>query len=166
MRSAERRHATVLAELAGYAVNLDANRLPNPSVDGEARVMRNVLRRAGIRAADVGYVNAHGSASPLGDRTEVAALHDVFDATAPWVNSTKELTGHCLAGAGAVEAVATVVQLREGFLHPNPGLANPIDPRCRFVGRHAVPAQPRYALSNSFGFGGFNSSILLANPVS
>src|SRR5205814_6061472 len=117
---------------------------------------------------EVGYVNAHGSASPLGDRTEVAALHRTFgaDVAVPWINSTKALTGHCLAGAGAVEAVATVVQLRDGFLHPNPGLADPIDPVCRFVRGDAVPARPRYALSNSFGFGGFNSSILLVILVS
>jgi malonyl-[acp] decarboxylase len=166
--SAQRRRATVLAEVAGYGLNLDANRLPNPSVDGEARAMLNVVQRAGIRTAEVGYVNAHGSASPLGDRTEVAALHRAFgaDAGVPWINSTKALTGHCLAGAGAVEAVATVVQLREGFVHPNPGLADPIDPVCRFVGGRAVPVRTRYALTNSFGFGGFNSSVLLADPVS
>jgi malonyl-ACP decarboxylase len=165
-RSARARQAQVLAELAGCGVALDANRLAHPSEDGEVRAMRSALSRAGLPASQVGYVNAHGTGSRLGDRTEAAALDRVFDGVPgpPWVNSTKSMVGHCLSGAGAVEAVATVLQLRDGFVHPNVGLRHPIATRCRLVGVDGHPCRLVTALSNSFGFGGFNTSIVLTRP--
>ena len=78
----------------------------------------------------------------------------------PWINATKALVGHCLSAAGVVEAIATVVQMRHGFVHPNPYLSRPIDPRYRFVGGCAEPARVDVALSNSAGFGGFNTCVL------
>jgi malonyl-ACP decarboxylase len=166
-RSARRRGAPALAELAGYGLRLDASRLAAPSERGEAQVIASAMGQAGLSGRDIGYVNAHGSASPLGDRTEAAALARAFgaDVCLPWVNSTKGLVGHCLSAAGVVEAVATVLQMRGGFVHPNAGLAEPVDRRCRFAGPAACRAEITFALSNGFGFGGLNSCIALAQPA-
>lgn len=164
--SARHRAVAVHALLTGYAQRLDANSLANPAEDGEVTVMVNALQRAGRKPREVGYVNAHGTGSPLGDRTEIRALRRVFggQGQGPWVNSTKALVGHCLSAAGVVEAVATVVQLRDGFLHPNTGLRRPPSPGCRFVGQHAEQVRAGLALSNGFGFGGFNTCVALAAP--
>ncbi len=159
--SAEERGVKVLCEIAGTSLVLDGTHLPSPSEEGEARAMRGALAEAGLDPSEVGYVNAHGSSSPLGDACECAALRAVFDPSRPWVNSTKSLTGHCLNAAGLVELVACALQLDQGFLHPNRNLEAPIDPSLRFVGSRAEPVEESWALSNSFGFGGFNSSVLL-----
>ena len=142
---------------------LDGNSLANPDVAGEINAMRAALREAGVAAADIGYVNAHGSASVLGDAVECEALAAVFGghlAGLP-VNSTKSLTGHCLFAAGIVEFIACALQLNHGFLHPNLNLTNPLDTRINFAGATARPLQAQLALSNGFGFGGFNSSLVL-----
>lgn len=162
--SARRRGAPVLARVAGYGLALDGNSQADPDQRGESEVMTAALRMAGVPPEAVGYVNAHGTGSPLGDRTEAAALRQVFGdgPDRPWINATKALTGHCLYSAGVVEAVATVLQLRGGFVHPNVNLHRPIDPGLRFVGRTARPVEISYALSNGFGFGGIDTSVLLA----
>ncbi len=164
--SAARRGAMVYAKLAGYAIRLDGNRLADPSEQGEAAVMAGAIQRADLVPSDVTYMNTHGSGSPLGDQIELASLRRVFGsaAGAPWLNATKALTGHCLGAAAVLEAVATVIQMQEGFLHPNVGLCQPIDAQFRFTGGHAKPARIAVAQSNSFGFGGINSSILFLNP--
>ena len=165
--SAERREARILAVLAGYAAKLDGNSQADPSEEGEARVMRMAMDRAGVRPEQVGYVNAHGTSSPCGDDTEVRAFHRAFgDAIeVPVVNSTKGWVGHCLSSAAIVEAVAVLVQMRDGFIHPNANLDQPIDPLVRFAGREAREMKIEHALSNAFGFGGFNSSVLFAQPA-
>ena len=164
--SAARRAVPVLARLAGYAAALDGNSLSNPDPLGEARAMRAALLSAGTAAAAVDYVNAHGTGTPAGDDAELKALRELFNAgdPAPWLNSTKALTGHCLSAAGVLEAVATVAQIRAGFVHPNPALTEAAEPGHRLVGRTASPARIERALSNSFGFGGFNSSVLICGP--
>ncbi|MFB7664923.1 beta-ketoacyl synthase N-terminal-like domain-containing protein [Kitasatospora sp. NPDC056138] len=164
--SARARGRAASAVLRGYGSALDGNQLADPSAAGEARAMRTALRRAGLAPREIGYVNTHGTASPLGDRTELAALRLALgdEAGTPWINSTKAVTGHCLASAGVVETVATVLQLERGFVHPTPGLRRPIDPGYRFAGTAAEGARPGFALSNGFGFGGFNTSLLLARP--
>ncbi|MEO3808338.1 beta-ketoacyl synthase N-terminal-like domain-containing protein [Sphaerisporangium sp. B11E5] len=164
--SARARGAEVLAELAGYDLKLDANSLPDPNEDGEAKVMTGAMEMAGVEPGQIDYVNAHATATPLGDEIEVRALGRVFgpDIGKPWVNSTKGLVGHCMCAAGVVEAVASIIQLRDGFVHPNLNLRRPIDDGCRFVRGAAQPADIQYALSNSFGFGGFNTSIVLRRP--
>lgn len=147
--------------LAGGAMVLDGNRNPDPSVDGELTAMRKALRSAGFKAEDVDYLNAHGTASPLGDATELSAVAQLFGRNGPWLNATKGLTGHCLGAGGVVEAVATLIQLRDGFLHPNPWLANPIRVDCRLVGPVTINQTLTRAMSNAFGFGGINTSIVL-----
>ena len=124
--------------------------------------MQDAMSQAGIDPSDVDYINTHGTSSPIGDQTEIAAIGECFAATpTPWLNATKGLTGHCIFAAGVVEAVATVIQMQERFLHPNRNLESPIDTHCRFVGSSARDAVIRVALSNSFGFGGINTSIVI-----
>jgi len=161
--SANARGVRPLAELAGGSLVLDGNRLSDPSPSGEAQAMRKALQMAKLSPSDVAYVNTHGTASILGDMTEIAALKEIFGAELPrvWLNSTKSLTGHCLTAAGAIEAIATILQMNHGFVHPNLNLEQPIDETCRFVGQERQSATIDVALSNSFGFGGINSSIVL-----
>jgi malonyl-ACP decarboxylase len=165
--TARRRGAKSGGELAGAASCLDGNHLPDPSTAGEVRAMRAALDDAGRRPDEIGYLNAHGSGSPIGDDVECAAIGEVFGAHAAAlrVNSTKPLTGHCLQSAGVVEAVATLLQLEERFVHPNPNLAQPITDQIGFVRDRAEPLAVTHALSNSFGFGGINSAILLARGI-
>lgn len=162
--SALRRGVPISVELSGFKLALDGNSLSNPSIDGEVRAIAGALSRSRLDAREIGYVNAHGTGTPVGDDAELAALESVFgDAiTAPWVNSTKALIGHTLSAAGAVEAVATVVQMKGGFVHGNPVLDHPVSDRHRFVGATAEAADIAHALSNSFGFGGFNTSVLFS----
>ncbi len=149
------------AVLAGHAQRLDGKRGAGPRPDRQAETIRAALAAAGLGPGDVDYVNAHATGSRLGDRAEAQALQEVFGAARPLVNSTKELVGHCLAAAGVVEAVATVLQLRDGFCHPNPNLTEPEDTRLEYVGEHAVPARLRAAVSTSFAFSGINAALVI-----
>ncbi len=159
--SAQRRGKPFLAELAGGAMVLDGHRLSEPNVEGETRVMLTALERAGVAADEVDYINTHGSSSPLGDTTEVQAIRRIYPKNTPMLNATKSITGHCLCAAGVVEAVAVVTQMQEGFLHPTLNLNDPIDPSAQFVGLQAIEKPINIAMSNSFGFGGINSCIIL-----
>ncbi|MBD3316027.1 MAG: beta-ketoacyl-ACP synthase [Chitinivibrionales bacterium] len=160
---AVRRGAAPAVEIAGVAVNLDGNSSSNPSLEGEVRAMHTAVESSGCSLENIDYVNTHGSSSPLGDKTEAEAIRQVFKSQAPrvWLNATKGLTGHCLYSAGVVEAVATVLQMHEGFLHPNKNLEEPVQKELRFCGREAIDHRITTALSNSFGFGGINTSIVL-----
>ncbi len=164
---AARRGAPRYGTLAGGAICLDANRSSDLNSQGAARAMRGALQDAGVAVDKIDYINAHATASRLGDGREVEAIKDVLQGRVGevWINATKELTGHCLWAAGVVEAAATLIQLRGGFLHPNPNLDEPIDGECRFVGPETRQAACTTALSNSFGFGGINTSVVLAAPA-
>ncbi|MCS1407948.1 MAG: Polyketide biosynthesis malonyl-ACP decarboxylase PksF [Verrucomicrobia subdivision 3 bacterium] len=157
------RGAEVLGEILGGAVVLDGNHLSDPSVRGESRAMREALMDAGVGAGEVGYINAHGTSSPLGDAVECEAIKAVFGGLlgGMWVNASKSLLGHCMSAAGVVEGVGVLVQLRGGFLHPNLNLEDPIDEEVRFVGSEAVGYSGCLGMSNSFGFGGINSSLVM-----
>lgn len=152
-----------LARICGGAVRLHGASSTAPDAAGEAEAMRAALRQGGLPPDAVEYLNTHGTSSPLGDRTELQAIEQVFGPHYPrlWLNATKAITGHCLHSAGIVELIACVIQMRDGFLHPNPNLDDPIDARARFCGRTAVHERAGIVLSNSFGFGGINTSILL-----
>lgn len=152
-----------LGEMKGTAIALDAHRYSEPNVLGESRVMQQAIAEAGMVPEDIHYLNTHGSGSIVGDETEVKAIHEVFkDLTNQvWLNATKGLIGHCLWSAGILEAITTLIQMQEGFLHPNLNLENPIDTSLRWVGKQAESVEIKTALSNSFGFGGMNSSVLL-----
>ncbi|AYY14158.1 beta-ketoacyl-ACP synthase [Actinobacteria bacterium YIM 96077] len=157
------RGARALARVRGGVITLDGNHLTTPSVDGEVRVMNRALRSAGISAAQVDYVNAHATSTPLGDQAEAEGLGRVFGeyGDQPWVNSTKSMLGHCLGSASALEAVATVQQLRYGFVHPNVNLKEPIVDTLRLAPAHAVDEPLSCAINNGFGFGGINTCVVL-----
>ena len=162
---AQKRNASILAEVVGYGMSGDANHITQPAEDGNGayRVMQASLRDAGVEAKQVGYVNAHGTSTPLGDAIETLALKRVFGEHAKKiaVSSTKSMTGHLLGGAGGLEAGISVLALRDQKLPPTINYAHP-DPACDldYVPNHARAADVEYALSNSFGFGGTNAALV------
>jgi 3-oxoacyl-[acyl-carrier-protein] synthase II len=162
---AERRGAKIIAEIVGYGMSGDAYHITQPAEggDGAFRVTIATLKDAKISASEVGYVNAHGTSTPIGDAIESAALKRVFGESAMKVpvSSTKSMTGHLLGGAGGLEAGISVLALRDQILPPTINYENP-DPACDldYVPNHARKAKLNYALSNSFGFGGTNASLL------
>jgi len=162
---AKRRGARILAEIVGYGMSGDAYHITAPVEDGDGafRVMQNTLRDAKVQPEQVGYVNAHGTSTPLGDRIETTAIKRAFGdhAYKLAVSSTKSMTGHLLGGAGGLEAGITVLALRDQTLPPTMNLDNP-DPECDldYVPNHARKTALEYAMSNSFGFGGTNGALL------
>lgn len=163
LESAQRavgRGAPTRAMLRGAASRSSASRSPSPDADAEAAVMADALRSADLGRHDVGVVNAHATASAPGDAAEAAAIRDVFGDDIPYVNASKALIGHCLASAGVLEAVGVLAQLEGGWLHPNPNLTDPIDD-LPWVGRSAQTWDGWCAVSNSFGFGGLHTSLVL-----
>ncbi len=160
-----RRGARIYAELPGYGMSSDAYHMtqPTPAGEGAARCMRAALRNAGVAPEMVGYINAHGTSTPLGDRSESDAVHTVFGEHARRLamSSTKSMTGHLLGAAGGVEAVFTSLTLHRGVLPPTINL-DQADEGCDldYVPHQARKAEVEVALSNSFGFGGTNSSLV------
>lgn len=161
---ASRRGARIYAELAGYGSSCDHHHLTAPHADGQARALRQALKQAGLAPDEVGYVNAHGTATPEGDPTEVKALSTVFGAHAERlrVSSSKSMHGHLLGAAGAIEALVTTLSLHHGTVPPTAGLST-IAEGCAGVAHvigaaQAVPGL-RAALSNSFAFGGSNAVL-------
>ena len=163
LEHARQRNAPILAEIVGYGMSSDAYHMtqPAPEHEGGFRVMRNALRDAGLDASVVGYVNAHGTSTPIGDTLEAHAIRNLFGKKIP-VSSTKSMTGHLLGGAGGLEAGVTVLALRDQILPPTVNLENqdPGTDGMDFVPNQARKAQFDYAMSNSFGFGGTNGALL------
>ncbi|WP_281356747.1 beta-ketoacyl synthase N-terminal-like domain-containing protein [Amycolatopsis anabasis] len=158
---ARARGASISGYLAGGSIRLHGSYSTEPSVDGEVRAITAALADAGVTAADVGYVNAHATSTPQGDLAEAEALDAVFGPAMPPVNSTKALIGHCLGAAAGVELVACLQQLAGGFLHPSRNVVRPVNERLRLVGDETEKCEPRLALSNAFGFGGINTSLVV-----
>ena len=158
---AQQRGAKSHGQLKGWGLALDGNRSPEPSQKGEERAINTALAMADLQPESIDYVNTHGTGSPLGDKTEVAALKSV-GLHHSLINSTKSLTGHCLTGAGVVEGIATILQMKFGFCHPTKNLVNPIDTSLNWVKETSVQLEIKYAISNSFGFGGINTALLIA----
>ena len=163
---AQARGATVLAEFMGYGVSADAHHItqPRPDAAGALRAMQRALQESGVAPEEIDYVNAHGTATPLNDVLETRALKALLGPRAydvP-VSSTKSMVGHCLGAAGAIEALACVVALRGGFVPPTVNLKH-ADPECDldYVPGHSRARSIRTALSNSYGFGGNNTSVVL-----
>ena len=164
LEHAKKRGAPIIAEVAGYGMSGDAYHMtqPAPEHEGGFRVMRNAVRDAGVSPNVVGYVNAHGTSTPIGDTLEAHAIRNFFGDHKIAVSSTKSMTGHLLGGAGGLEAGITILALRDQMLPPTINLENP-DPDT--AGMDLVPNQARkseieYAMSNSFGFGGTNGALL------
>jgi malonyl-ACP decarboxylase len=156
--SAAARRATPLAELAGASIVVDGHAGTEANSEGEAAAMRQAMEQAGLAGADVDYVNTHGTGTPSGDRAECQAIRQAVG-TGAMLNATKAITGHTISAAGVVELVATVLQMRGRFIHPNPRLAAPIDAGLRFAGRESAMFDMAAALSNSFSIGGFNTCV-------
>jgi 3-oxoacyl-[acyl-carrier-protein] synthase II len=152
--------------MVGYAATADANHItaPDPQGRGAATCMQRALRKAGLAPEAVSYVNAHGTATPLGDVAETLAIKSVLGERAHRipVNSTKSMIGHLLGAAGAVEAAVCVCSLVEGVVHPTINLEYP-DPQCDldYVADGAREVDVQVAVSNSFGFGGHNATLIL-----
>jgi 3-oxoacyl-[acyl-carrier-protein] synthase II len=161
---ARKRGARILAEIAGYGMSGDAYHMtqPAPEHEGGFRVMRNAVRDAGVTPDVVGYVNAHGTSTPIGDALEAHAIRNFFGDRKIAVSSTKSMTGHLLGGAGGLEAGVTVLSLRDQILPPTINLENPEPDTAGMdlVPNHARKAELEYAMSNSFGFGGTNGALL------
>ncbi|HRP88021.1 MAG TPA: beta-ketoacyl-ACP synthase II [Gammaproteobacteria bacterium] len=162
---ARARGASIYGELAGFGMSADAHHITAPPEDGEGarQCMLNALRDAGVNPDEVDYINAHGTSTPLGDKGETFAIKRAFGdhARKVAVSSTKSMTGHLLGAAGGVEAVFSLLAIRDGVLPPTINYETP-DPDCDldYVPNEARRAKVRLALSNSFGFGGTNGSLL------
>lgn len=163
---AKKRGAKIYAEVVGYGMSGDAYHITAPSADGDGafRAMKAALKRAGIEAGDVDYINAHGTSTPLGDEIELGAVQRLMGNAAAKVSmsSTKSMTGHLLGAAGAIEAIFSILAIRDNVAPPtinldNPSVETPID----LVPHKARKREVNVALSNSFGFGGTNASLVL-----
>jgi 3-oxoacyl-[acyl-carrier-protein] synthase II len=166
LEAARKRGATVYAEILGYGASNDAHHMaqPDPESVGVSEMMRRALASTGVEPERVGYINAHGTSTPLGDLAETKAIKDVFGAHAYElaVSSTKSVTGHCFGAAGAIEAMMCVLAIHEGVLPPTINYEHP-DPECDL---DYVPNEPRearidVALSNAMGLGGHNGCVLV-----
>ncbi|NII53512.1 beta-ketoacyl-ACP synthase II [Luteibacter sp. SG786] len=166
---AKARGATILAELIGFGMSGDAYHITAPSGDGAELAMRNALHDAGLKPEDVQYVNAHGTSTPVGDLGEAKAIRNVFGDHATQkgkfaVSSTKSVTGHLLGAAGGVEAIFSILAIRDGIIPPTMNLEN-VDPEVEALGMDLVPnkaekADIQVVMSNSFGFGGTNGTLV------
>jgi len=165
LSSAQARGATILAELVGYAANSDAFHTNAPPEDGRGvrRVMQLALASAGVEPSAISYLNAHATSTPLGDRAEAQAIADTFGEHTKTllVSSTKSMTGHLLGGAGSLEAGITVLALRDQIAPPTTNLEE-LDERCKLnlVRDKGTPTPMEFAMTNSFGFGGTNASLI------
>jgi 3-oxoacyl-[acyl-carrier-protein] synthase II len=160
--SARARGAKVLAEIIGYGISTDNHHLtqPNPSGSGARQAMEGALQSAGISAGEIDYINAHGTATPFNDAAEGKAIAELFDGVA--VSSTKGMMGHSLGAAGAIEAIVSILALQNQFLPPNINFRNgDAELDLNIVANCSQPGNLRTVLSNSFGFGGTNASVII-----
>lgn len=166
LEHAKKRGAVIYGEVVGYGCTCDAYHITAPHPDGEGGIncMNLALKDAGITPEDVGYINTHGTATPIGDPIEVAVIKAVFGEHSRKlaISSSKSMTGHLLGAAGAVEAIVTTMALKEGFLPPTINYNTP-DPQCDLdvVPNKGRNADVKYALSNALGFGGHNAALIL-----
>lgn len=162
--AARARGARIHAELTGFGMSADACHITQPSADGAARAMRSALRDSALAPETIGYINAHGTGTLANDVSETSAIRSVFGAHAAHlaVSSTKSMHGHALGAAAAIECLATVLALRDGFLPPTANFTEP-DPECDLdvIPNEARAARVEYAMTNSFAFGGLNAVLVL-----
>jgi nodulation protein E len=164
LEAALARGARVHAEIVGFGMSADACHITQPSAEGAARAMRAALRDARVAPEQIGYINAHGTATPANDPTETAAIRAVFGGYADKlaISSTKSMHGHALGAAAALECLAAVLALRDGVLPPTANYSQ-ADPECDLdvIPNVAREQRVEYALSNSFAFGGLNAVLAL-----
>jgi 3-oxoacyl-[acyl-carrier-protein] synthase II len=164
LEHALKRGATIIAEFLGGGISCDAHHMtePHPEGRGVAACLRNALADAAIAPSTVNYINAHATSTPAGDMAEIAAIRQVFDSPASiTMNSTKSMIGHCLGAAGGLEAVATLQAIKTGKVHPTINLVDPEPGILDFnIPTTAEEIDIKVALSNSFGFGGHNATLV------
>ncbi|TWW00900.1 beta-ketoacyl-[acyl-carrier-protein] synthase family protein [Chitinophaga pinensis] len=162
LESAQRRGATILGEVIGYGFSSNGAHISNPTIEGPARSLQIALQDAGLQAKDIEYINAHATSTPAGDASEAAAIDQVFGDSKPYVSSTKSMTGHECWMAGASEIVYSMLMMQNGFIAPNINLENPDGAAARLnINSTTINKDFNIFLSNSFGFGGTNSSLIV-----
>jgi 3-oxoacyl-[acyl-carrier-protein] synthase-1 len=160
--SAVKRGAPILAEISGYGFSSNGDHISVPNVDGPSRSLEMAIREAGIKLQEIGYINAHATSTPVGDKNEAKAIFNVFGDYKPEVTSTKSMTGHEMWMAGASEVIYSMLMMKNGFIAPNINFENPDEDSAKLN----IPAQRvdktfDTFLSNSFGFGGTNSTLIV-----
>jgi len=167
LEHAKARGATILAEIVGYGMSSDSKDMVNPDIDGPRTAMQFALDDAGLKPSDIDYLNAHGTATALNDVNETNAIKSIFGESAKSlaISSTKSMHGHLLGAGGAVEAVACIKAMQEGWVPPTIGLTDP-DPKCDldYVPNVGREKKVKYAMSNSFAFGGLNAVLVFGPP--
>lgn len=162
LESAQRRGANILAEVVGYGFSSNGEHISQPSVDGPRRSLEMALRDANMKASEIDYLNAHATSTPIGDASEAKAINEVFGSSKTPVSSTKSMTGHECWMAGASEVVYSLLMMKHGFIAPNINFENPDEDSAKLNIVSATKSQNiDVFLSNSFGFGGTNSSLIL-----
>lgn len=166
LESARKRGAKILGEVIGYGFSSNGGHISNPTVDGPVRSLHMAMKDAGILAADVDYINAHATSTPAGDASEAKAIDEVFGGHKPLVSSTKSMTGHECWMAGASEIVYSVLMMQNSFVAPNINFENPDEDSAKLnIAKVAVEKDIVVFLSNSFGFGGTNSSLIIRKLI-
>ena len=162
--SAVKRGAPILAEVLGYGFSSNGDHISVPNVDGPARSLEMALRQAGVGIRDIGYINAHATSTPVGDKNEAKAIAQVFDGYMPEVTSTKSMTGHEMWMAGASEIIYSMLMMKNDFIAPNLNFENPDEDSAKLnIPARRVDKHFDLFLSNSFGFGGTNSTLIVKN---
>ena len=150
--------------MIGYGFSSNGGHISNPTVDGPARSLKRALKDSGLQANEIEYLNAHATSTPAGDATEAAAIYEVFGESMPFVSSTKGMTGHECWMAGASEIVYSTLMMKNGFIAPNLNFENPdSDSEKLKIAATTLEKEFNVYLSNSFGFGGTNSSLIIKN---
>ncbi|MEP7165066.1 MAG: beta-ketoacyl-[acyl-carrier-protein] synthase family protein [Ferruginibacter sp.] len=162
LESAQKRGATILGEVVGYGFSSNGAHISNPTVDGPSRSLYMALKGAGLQSGDIDYINAHATSTPAGDSSEARAIHEVFGSHKPYVSSTKSMTGHECWMAGASEVIYSMLMMQHSFLAPNINFENPDEDSAKLnIVKSTVEKDIVVFLSNSFGFGGTNSSLII-----
>ncbi len=162
LESAQRRGATIFGEVVGYGFSSNGAHISNPTVEGPVRSLQSALKDARLNAADIDYINAHATSTPIGDSSEAKAIYEVFGQSNPFVSSTKSMTGHECWMAGASEIVYSMLMMQHGFIAPNINFENPDEDSAKLnIASKTIESKIDVFLSNSFGFGGTNSSLII-----
>ncbi len=164
LESATKRGATILGEVIGYGFSSNGAHISNPTVEGPVRSLSMALKDAALSAAEIDYINAHATSTPAGDSSEAKAIYEVFGASNPLVSSTKSMTGHECWMAGASEIVYSMLMMKNSFIAPNINFETPDEDSAKLnIAKKTIEKEINVFLSNSFGFGGTNSSLIIKN---
>ena len=165
--SAIKRRAPILGEIIGYGFSSNAEHISTPNVDGPSRAMKKAIEQANINTSDISYVNAHATSTPVGDYNEAKAIFEVFGYNGPYVSSTKSMTGHECWMAGASEVIYSMIMILNDFIAPNINLKNTDEDSSKLnLVKKTLDKKFNVFLSNSFGFGGTNSALIIKKITS